>query len=125
MAFLRSWQHDSKSLCSLSTSAGRTGYIVRYYAEELKYLGLGAVRNLLLFCLGVLAPKAFHASCRVHQLLFAGEKWVAIGANLDVDIAFVSRTSGKAVTACAHDANFIVCGMNACLHGSPEFDRDG
>ncbi len=74
-------------------------------------LGLGR------FFLGVLAAETLHAAGGVHQLLLAGEEGMATGANFYVDVALVSRAGGKAVAACAHDADFVVSGMNGCLHG--------
>jgi hypothetical protein len=51
--------------------------------------GRGSGSCLRLVGLGVLATKAFDASSGVYQLLFAGEKRVAIGANFQVDIALM------------------------------------
>ena len=67
-------------------------------------------------CLSVLAAEAFNASGGVHQLLFAGEKWVAIGADLQVDVALMRRSGGKRVPASAHNAHVVVSGMNFFFH---------
>jgi len=39
------------------------------------------------------------------------------GANFHVDIALVGRARAKAIAARAHDANFVISGMNGCFHG--------
>jgi len=66
------------------------------------------------FC--VLATESFDASSGVHQLLFAGEKWVAIGADFQVDVALMRRSGGKRVPASAHNAHVVVSGMNFLFH---------
>jgi hypothetical protein len=71
---------------------------------------------LLLPSLGVLSAEALHPASGVHKLLLASKEGMAIGANFYVDVALVGRTSGKAVTARAHDADFVVSGMNGCFH---------
>src|SRR5439155_629930 len=48
--------------------------------------------------------------------LFAGKEWMAIRADFYVDVALVSRASGKAVAACAHNAHFVISGMDGCFH---------
>ena len=41
---------------------------------------------------------------------------MAIGADFYVDVALVGRAGAKAVAARAHDADFVVSGMNGCFH---------
>src|SRR5437016_11939045 len=41
---------------------------------------------------------------------------MAIRADFYVDVALVSRASGKAVAACAHNAHFVISGMDGCFH---------
>jgi len=67
-------------------------------------------------CLGILPAEAFDATSGVDQLLLAGKEWVASGADFYVDIALVSRTGSEMVAARAHDAYFVVNGVNGCLH---------
>jgi hypothetical protein len=57
-------------------------------------------RELLLrrFRFGVLAAEALDASGGVHELLLAGEKWMASRADFNVNVALVSRTGRKVVT---------------------------
>src|SRR5271165_4942799 len=73
----------------------------------------------LRFDLGVFAAEAFHASGRIHQFLLAGEKRVAVRADFHVNIALMGGPGSKTVAAGAHDADFVVSGVNGCLHGSP------
>ena len=82
---------------------------------------------LLLFCgrcscLGVLAAEALDAAGRVHQLLLAGKKWMAIGADFHVNVALVGRAGSERMAARAEHANLVVCRMNSCLHG---FSKSG
>src|ERR1017187_2614173 len=55
--------------------------------------------------LGILAAETLDASGGVHQLLLAGEKWVAGGANFHADVALVGRTGHKCVAARAMHAH--------------------
>src|SRR3989442_10810901 len=75
--------------------------------------------NLFLgsFRLGILPAESLHATGGIHKLLFAGKEWMAIRADFYVDVALVSRASGKAVAACAHNAHFVISGMDGCFHG--------
>jgi hypothetical protein len=74
-------------------------------------LGLGC------FFLGVLSAEPFHPTCGIHELLLASKKRMAIRTDFYVDVSLVSRAGGKAVAARALHADFIVSGMNGCLHG--------
>ena len=76
-------------------------------------------------CLSVLAAEAFDASGGVHQLLFAGEKWVAVRADFQVDVTLMGRSRGKCVPASAHYAHVVVSGMNLFFHLSPSFGSPG
>src|SRR5271165_7180510 len=69
--------------------------------------------------LGVLAAETLDAAGGVHQLLLAGEEWVAGGADFHADVALVGRTGHKCVAARAMHAHFVVNGMDGCLHGTP------
>jgi len=73
----------------------------------------------------ILAAEALDASGGVDQLLFAGEKRVAVGADFQMDIALMRRSGGKRVPASAHDADFVVCGMNLFFHLGPSFGSPG
>ena len=84
-----------------------------------------AAKQLLLcgfylrFHLGILPAEALHAAGRIHELLLTRKERVAARAYFYVDIAPVGRAGRKVVAACAHNAHFIVSGMDGCLHGSP------
>src|SRR5260370_768596 len=65
----------------------------------------------------MVAAEALHASGGVHQFLFAGKERMAVGADFQADLALVGGTGGKYVAARAVHANFMVCGMDSCLHG--------
>src|SRR5438477_2671872 len=69
----------------------------------------------------VLAAEALDASGGVHEFLLAGEKRVAIRADFHVDIAFVRGPGAECIAARAEHANFVVRGMNSCLHGISSF----
>ena len=73
----------------------------------------------------ILAAEAFDASSGIDQLLFAGEKRVAIGADFQVNIALMRGSGGERVPASTHDADFVVCGMNLFFHLSPSFESPG
>jgi hypothetical protein len=81
-------------------------------AAKLLFGCLGLCR----FCLGVLAAEAFYTASRVHELLLAGEEWMAGGADFHVNIAFMRRTSRKLITTGTQYLDLIVSGMNSCLH---------
>jgi hypothetical protein len=61
--------------------------------------------------------EALYAAFSVNQLLTAGEEGVATGADFNADVAFVRRTAPEDVAAGADDVDFVVSGMNPCLHG--------
>jgi len=65
--------------------------------------------------LGVLATEPFHASCRVHQALFASEERVAVRADFHVDVALMGRPGLKVVSAGAHHAHRGVVRMDFFL----------
>ena len=69
--------------------------------------------------LGVFPAEALHAAGGIQQLLLAGKERMAIGADFYVDVAPMGGAGGEVVAARAHDAHFVVCGMDSCLHGSP------
>jgi len=69
-----------------------------------------------LFRLGVLAAEALDPPGGVQQLLLAGKERMAIGADLQVDVAFVRGTRGERVPTGAGDPHLVVHGMNAGLH---------
>jgi hypothetical protein len=77
------------------------------------------VRAGLLLCrldFGVLAAEALHAPGRIHQLLLASKEWMATGANFDVNITLVGGTGAESAAAGALYADFVIRGMNRCLH---------
>src|SRR5579863_7799434 len=72
--------------------------------------------------LGVLAAEALHAAGGVHQLLLAGEKGMAVGANFNADVAFMGGPCHKRVAAGTMHADFVVSGMNGCFHRGSNLD---
>jgi len=69
---------------------------------------------------GVLLGETFDAACGVEQLLLAGEKRMAIGANFDAQhIAFDRRARGESIPTGTVDGNGVIIGMNTGLHESP------
>ena len=79
------------------------------------------LRNLLLirFFLRVLAAEPLHAAGGVEQLLFASKERMAIGADFYVNIALMGGAGSETMSTRALNPYFVVCGMNSCLHGSP------
>ena len=75
-------------------------------------LGRGGWLRFGCFGFGVLAAEALDAARGVDQLLLAGEKRVAVGADFGVDVAFVGGAGGEVVAAGADDANLVVIGVN-------------
>jgi len=65
----------------------------------------------------VLAAEALDAASSIHQLLFSGEKRMAVGADFKAYIALAGGAGGECVAARAVNAHFFVCGMNGFLHG--------
>ena len=75
------------------------------------------------FCvagLGILAAEAFHASCRIHQLVLTREKRMAIGADFDGNVVLACRPRRKQIAARTMHARLVVLGMNSCLHSSSQ-----
>lgn len=89
---------------------------------------MGRTLGLRCFFFRVLAAETFYAAGGVHELLLARKERVAIGADFYVDVALVGRAGGKAIAARAHDADFVVSGMNGCFHDVltfvPNFPRN-
>jgi len=57
----------------------------------------------------------FHATGRVHEFLFAGEKWMTSGADTDSNVA--TRRAGVIDRAArASDICLMVFWVNACFH---------
>ena len=77
------------------------------------------IRGLLLgrFGLGVLAAEALDTSGGIHQLLLAGEKWMAVGADFNADVAPMRGAGSKRVAAGAVHTHFMIRRMNGCFHG--------
>ena len=87
--------------------------------------GAAGLRSWRLFLASggfVLPLKPVDPSGRIYQLLSASKERVAGGADFHADIAFVRGARFKGMSAGADDVNFVVCGVNTCLHdvkGSP------
>ena len=78
-------------------------------------------KNLsFLFCArclraAVSASKFLDAPGRIHELLFAGEKWMTSSTNTDLNIA--ARGAGVIHrTACAHHIGLVILWMNTGFH---------
>jgi|SRR6266581_6815389 len=74
-----------------------------------------------LFCpgsFGVFAAEALNPASGIHQLLLAGKKGMAIGADFNVDVALMGGASGKSIAAGAVHPNLVVRRMYGCLHES-------
>src|SRR5579864_185214 len=67
--------------------------------------------------LAVLTAEALDAPGGVDQLLLAGEERVTARADFHVNVAAVSGTGSKCVSAGAVHAHFVISGMNSCFHG--------
>ncbi len=66
----------------------------------------------------VAAAKLINLSGGIDNLLFAGIKRVAIGANVDMKfVRMVGGASLESVTTCAGYRDHVVFGMYICLHG--------
>src|SRR5271167_1848794 len=66
---------------------------------------------------GVFLREAFHAAGGVNQLLLAGEEWVAIGADFDVELFTLDgRTGGEIVAAGAMYGYGVIVGVNTGFH---------
>ena len=66
--------------------------------------------------LGVLPPEPFHSAGGIQQLLLARKEGMAIRADFNVDVSPMGRARRKAVAARAHDADFVISGMDRCFH---------
>lgn len=88
----------------------------------LSILSSGSVFDRVLHwrLLAVTLVEAIHASRRVNQFLFTGEKWMASGADFHVQVALFGRPSLKSFAAGAGDCNLVVCWMNLWFHYSLE-----
>jgi hypothetical protein len=74
-------------------------------------------RNVrLLLDTGVLALEAIDSARRVKKLLLAREKRMATGADFHAHVALVRRPAPEAVPARTDDVDFVIRGVNTCLH---------
>src|ERR1700722_17564682 len=71
----------------------------------------------------VLAAEALHAAGGVHQLLLAGEKWMAVRADFNTYVALMCRAGHKCITTRAMHAHLVICGMNGWFHRDPISNR--
>ena len=111
----------------VSPKNGETSRVFSPQNEAPAGAGAGrCVAQLLLywFRLGVLAAEALDSAGGIHKLLLAGEERMAGRADFYVDVAFMGRSCGKAAAARAHNAYFVVSGMDGCLHGVSKLIRD-
>ncbi len=81
-------------------------------SDGLFLFGFGGVANLLILLL-----ETVDAAFGVDQLLFAGEKRVATGANFNADVAFVGRAGAELVSASAGHVHFFVGRVDTRFHG--------
>ena len=66
--------------------------------------------------LGVFFLKLVNASSRIDQLLFAGEKRMAVRTNFNTDVAFVRRACLKSMLTRADHIYVVIGGMNSSFH---------
>src|SRR5580693_1524251 len=64
----------------------------------------------------VLLLKSFDASRRIHQLLLACIKRMAVGAYFHADVALMGGAGLERVATSADDVQLVVSGMNTGLH---------
>ena len=57
-----------------------------------------------------------HSTACIDKLLLTGKEGVAFGADFNSDLAALGRTGGNSFTACALNNDFLVIGMDSCLH---------
>jgi hypothetical protein len=70
--------------------------------------------------IGVLLGETLDAASGVDEFLLAGEKWVAVGADFDVQTFALDCGAGlEVVAAGAVDGNGMIVRMNTGLHDSP------
>ena len=77
------------------------------------------LRGCLGFCgvaLCVFASEALYAASRVHKLLLSGKEGMAGGADFNADVALVSGTGNKRISAGAMHADLTVAWMDSCFH---------
>jgi len=60
-------------------------------------------------------PESFNATRCVDEFLFAGKKWMALGADFHTDIGF-GRAYLDFIAACASDAGYLIFRMNSLFH---------
>src|SRR5437762_14355015 len=60
--------------------------------------------------------EAIHASRSVNQLLFAGEKGMASGADFNMQVALFSGARGKSLAAGAGNSDLAIFRMNLWFH---------
>jgi hypothetical protein len=63
----------------------------------------------------IFLAEAFDATGGVDQLLLAGEKWVAFGANFDADVLF-GRSDLQHVTTGTLNGGLMILRMNVSFH---------
>jgi len=75
-----------------------------------------SIMKLLLRC--VLLLELLDATFRIHDLLFAGIKRMALGADIDMDL-LAGRRGYKCFAACACDFYLFIVRMYVFFHGEP------
>ena len=57
-----------------------------------------------------------HSTAGVNELLLTGKEGVALGADFNSHLTALGRTGGNSLTACTLDYDFLIVGMDSCLH---------
>src|ERR1700690_1964550 len=83
-----------------------------FLRDRLFLLGFGGVADLLILFLETVG-----AAFGVDQLLFAGEKRVATGADFYADVAFMRRAGAELMSAGAGHIHFFIGGVDSRFHG--------
>ena len=89
-----------------------------------------AVLIKTLFCClgasGVTLIEAINAAGCVYEFLFSRKKWMALGANFDMQFFSDRRARGKGISTCTGYRNFLIIRMNFCFHfDCPTFYETG
>src|SRR5438128_2154333 len=78
-------------------------------------------RGLRRLLLAIAPIESINAPGRINQLLLAGKEWMTSRANLDMQVAFASRTRLELFAARAGHFYFAILRMNSGFHFFPHF----
>src|ERR1700722_2292133 len=97
-----------------------------FWSEGFRFKLESEEKSLLLLCrscgsrfIRVFLLETFHTTCRIDQLLLAGEEGMAVRANFDAyHVAFNRRARVKRVAAGAVHLHGVIIGMDSFFHGT-------